>query len=96
MAPLGELSFKLHRELAERFNGREDWGYSKSTGISLSSGTDADGGGGSGEDWLRDGTSRAEGKSGTKGIDGGGPAWLKRSPGCSLDVITADESVAQV
>lgn len=34
-APLGLLSFALHRELAERHNGRARWGYSESVSYSL-------------------------------------------------------------
>lgn len=35
MAPLGELSFRLHQELAEQNNGRAKWGYSPSISYSL-------------------------------------------------------------
>ncbi|TFY52584.1 hypothetical protein EVJ58_g9934 [Rhodofomes roseus] len=35
MAPLGDLSFRLHRELAEKHNGRARWGYSPSISYSL-------------------------------------------------------------
>lgn len=35
MAPLGELSFRLHQELAEQHNGRAKWGYSPSISYSL-------------------------------------------------------------
>jgi len=35
MAPLGDLSFRLHTELAEKNNGRARWGYSPSISFSL-------------------------------------------------------------
>ncbi len=35
-AALGELSFKLHKELANEFNGKRNWSYAKSTALSMS------------------------------------------------------------
>ena len=35
VAELGALSFDLHKELAEQFDGRREWGWSKSTVINL-------------------------------------------------------------
>lgn len=35
MAPLGELSFRLHQDLADQNNGRAKWGYSPSISYSL-------------------------------------------------------------
>lgn len=94
MASLGLLSFNLHKELAEKHNGKEKWGYSRSTGTSLSQ--DNDTVGGSGEDWLSNGASRAE-AAGIHQFEGGeGPAWLTRKKGESLEVISRDETVAQV
>jgi glycine/D-amino acid oxidase-like deaminating enzyme len=61
--PLSELSYRLHRELAESNDGRNGWGYSESNAYSLvMDEVDADGKGKTvrGEDWLLTGTSRAE------------------------------------
>ena len=95
VAPLGALSFKLHKELAETHGGREKWGYCKSTGISLTyDGETAVGG--SGEDWLRDGSSRANTAGVYEFAKGDGPTWLTRAKGSSQEIISQDESVAQV
>ncbi|EXJ90891.1 hypothetical protein A1O1_03997 [Capronia coronata CBS 617.96] len=60
--PLAELSFLLHRQLAEDHNGRKLWGYTPSNGYSLvmEQGPEAGGKKVRGEDWLLHGTSRAE------------------------------------
>lgn len=63
--PLAELSFRLHRELADAHDGRRNWGYTESTAFSLVSeqvGADGNATGKQvrGEDWLLHGTSRAE------------------------------------
>lgn len=98
LAPLGELSFALHRELADAHGGVERWGYSRSTGTSVVA--DEVGGGGasgvSGEDWLRQGGSRAD-VAGVHAFDAGdGPAWLTRQERHSVRVISEDSSTAQV
>ena len=78
-ASLGALSFALHAELAAEFNGRERWGYSRSTGTSLTYG---DGGGRArGDDWLREGGSRAEARGAHEFVEGLGPSWLIRGSG---------------
>lgn len=94
-ASLGELSFKLHKELADQNDGKKQWGYSRSTGTSLTEGTS--GSGGRGYDWLRDGRSRAEaaGVHEFKGDDNG-PAWLARKQGDQLELLSKDNTVAQV
>lgn len=95
VAPLGALSFKLHKELAEAHGGREKWGYCKSTCTSLTyDGETAVGG--SGEDWLRDGSSRANAAGVYEFADGNDPTWLTRAKGASLEIISKDGSVAQV
>lgn len=63
--PLADLSFRLHRELADAHDGRRHWGYTESTAFSLVSeqvGADGNATGKQvrGEDWLLHGTSRAE------------------------------------
>ena len=95
VAELGALSFRLHTELAAQHNGRERWGWSRSTGTSLAS--SASRGLGSGHDWLRQGGSRAETKAKHEFWgDREGPAWLAKREGESVDVISADDSTAQV
>lgn len=96
-ASLGALSFKLHKDLASAHNGRKTWGYSSSTGVSLSQVQDSEAAvGGSGEDWLADGTSRAQ-VAGSEGKTGGiGPGWLKKMDGGSLEEISTEGTVAQM
>src|SRR5277367_3308082 len=60
VAALGALSFEEHRRLAEEHNGREKWGYSRSTGTIYTPGKGKTMGGKNGTDWLRHGASRAE------------------------------------
>ncbi|KAK4993645.1 hypothetical protein LTR50_000256 [Elasticomyces elasticus] len=97
VAPLGELSFKLHKELAENNDGKRRWGYSPSTGASLSEDTQNTGSRQQrGEDWLRHGSSRAE-VAGTHSFkDGVGPAWLTQRKGQTIETIGVDDTVAQV
>lgn len=92
-ASLGSLSFKLHKDLADAHDGRRRWGYSQSTGISLSQDTES-AVGGSGEDWLADGTSRAQATKSDKSVSGKGPVWLKAKEG--LEVISQEGTVAQI
>ncbi|KAI9669636.1 MAG: hypothetical protein M1831_007332 [Alyxoria varia] len=87
-ASLGELSFRLHRELAEKHGGWEKWGYSRSTVTSLA---DAGSNGQGGENWLMEGRSRAEIKGGGKG-----PSWLAKREGQEMNIISDGESTAQV
>ncbi|MCJ1392023.1 hypothetical protein MMC18_004890 [Xylographa bjoerkii] len=91
LASLGALSFDLHKELSEHNNGAEKWGYCRSTGTSL-----AEVKGKRGDEWLRDGTSRAEAAATHDFKDGYGPAWLTRSRGGNVEVISEDDSTAQV
>ncbi|KZF21251.1 FAD dependent oxidoreductase-like protein [Xylona heveae TC161] len=95
-AALGALSFDLHKELAENFNGRERWGYSPSTSGSLNLSGVA--GGPRGEDWLRDGTSRAEAANAAQQFfkEGEGPSWLTHPKGTDLELLSGGESTAQV
>ncbi|KAF2167753.1 hypothetical protein M409DRAFT_53724 [Zasmidium cellare ATCC 36951] len=92
-ASLGELSFRLHKELAEEFGGRDQWGYSRSTGTSLVDGGDGVEGG----DWLAEGGSRAQ-ASGVHEYTGHdtGPSWLKRRKGDTVESLSEPGGVAQV
>lgn len=93
VAPLGALSFSLHKSLAEQNNGRERWGYSRSTGASLTSRRKSRG---SSHDWLSSGASRAEAAGVHEFFEGEGPAWLAKKRGDRLETISEDGTVAQV
>jgi glycine/D-amino acid oxidase-like deaminating enzyme len=98
VAPLGALSFKLHKELAEKYNGAERWGYSRCTGTSLTRKSKSKSKSGArGEDWIRYGGSRAA-ASGTVNevVERAGPAWLTKEVGHELEVISDEGTVAQV
>ncbi|MCJ1243210.1 hypothetical protein MMC30_000407 [Trapelia coarctata] len=90
VAALGALSFDLHRELAAKHNGAEQWGYSRSTGTSLVQVK-----GKRGDEWLREGTSRAETTGAHEFRQGYGPAWLTRSKNGKVEIISQDDSTAQ-
>jgi len=54
------------------------------------------GNGARGDDWLREGSSRAE-VAGEHDFTGGeGPAWLTKQKGGSVEVISQGDSTAQV
>ena len=91
VASLGALSFDLHKQLAEENDGARKWGYSRSTGTSL-----ADTSGKRGEDWLLEDTSRATSAGNHDFVPGQGPAWLTRRKGGKLDIISEDDTTAQV
>ncbi|KAF2865903.1 FAD dependent oxidoreductase-like protein superfamily [Massariosphaeria phaeospora] len=95
VAPLGALSFRLHNELADKNNGRRTWGYSQSTANSFNQDSEA-AVGGSGEDWLRDGSSRAQAASAKSIEDSDGPKWLKKTEDGSLEVISQNGMAAQI
>jgi hypothetical protein len=94
VAPLGALSYKLHKDLAAQHNGREKWGYSRSTGTSLKDYSTA-AASGSGADWASDGSSRAN-VAPTQATKGKGPAWLTHREASSLEIISSNDTVAQV
>ncbi|KAK0771120.1 hypothetical protein LTR91_022996 [Friedmanniomyces endolithicus] len=97
-ASLGALSFRLHKELAEANSGKDEWGYSRSTGASLAEGREKNRGAqGGGSDWLSEGGSRAQTAARHEFVgDKVGPAWLTRREGDEVETIGADDSVAQV
>lgn len=103
IAPLGTLSYNLHKSLADTHNGRKLWGYCSSTGMSLSQQNDGEAAvGGSGRDWLSEGTSRSEDASSTrKDSKGGiespiGPRWLRDAREENLEEISTEGRVAQM
>ncbi|KAI4618039.1 uncharacterized protein J4E87_008048 [Alternaria ethzedia] len=97
VASLGALSFKLHADLAKAHSGRTTWGYSQSTGISLSQDSES-AIGGSGEDWLENGTSRAQLANHNKPWEeqAAGPEWLRRTQEGIMEVISRDGTTAQI
>lgn len=88
LAALGELSFDLHKQLAEEHDGHARWGYSRSTGTSL-----AETVGKNGADWLMEGVSRATAAANHSNVSGNRPSWL--SPGEDLDVMSDGSTTAQ-
>lgn len=97
LAPLGELSFDLHHELAAQNAGAEKWGYMKGTALSLDITNPSKKAGPRGDDWLRQGTSRAETAAGSVGgsLCELPPAWLTKQRGGNLEKIS-DDDTAQV
>ena len=94
-ASLAELSFRLHKELADEFDGHRQWGYSPSTGTSLKSSRRGDEGG-RGEDWLMEGGSREQAAGGIRTGVTEGPKWLTQREDESLEVIFGEQQEAQV
>jgi glycine/D-amino acid oxidase-like deaminating enzyme len=97
VASLGALSFSLHKDLADKYAGRQTWGYSQSTGISLSQDSES-AISGSGEDWLENGTSRAQLANHNRPWeeDVAGPEWLRRTKDGIMEVISRDGTTAQI
>lgn len=97
IASLGALSFEQHRLLAEKYGGRKKWGYSPTTSISYTS-KPSTGPRERGDDWLREGTSRADVATTAVVDDLGGraPQWLRRVAGDEIELIGDHDSTAQV
>ncbi|KEF59087.1 uncharacterized protein A1O9_03931 [Exophiala aquamarina CBS 119918] len=88
---LGALSFRLHRELAERHGGARKWGYAGSHVYSLSMnehGVDAAGKKAKSGDWILEGTSRANEVRSNSEVGAEGPGVKRR------DTVNADGSPA--
>ena len=81
VSALGELSFAEHKRLATEHSGREKWGYLPGTGLNYVPAENR--GNKRGDDWLRDGTSRAQvAGSGVERVENGGiPGWLNHHRG---------------
>ncbi|OJD23320.1 hypothetical protein ACJ73_05327 [Blastomyces percursus] len=99
-AALGALSFDLHEQLAREHGGYEKWGYMRSTAVGLQV-QYADGQkSASGDDWLRQGASRAEvavrGDEKKEGEPDAAPEWLTPQKGGRAERISAVAGVAQV
>ncbi|WEW59469.1 hypothetical protein PRK78_004943 [Emydomyces testavorans] len=98
VAPLGELSFCLHRQLAKDNQGDENWGYMSSTAVRLQ----VDGADGKrskrGDDWLRRGASRAEAAVREETVidkSNSYPLWLTKQGG-TVERISNKGSAAQM
>ena len=90
LAKLGSLSFDLHRDLAEKNDGYNIWGYSQSTSTSLAETI----GSHEGAEWSREGASRAAAAESILSNGAHGPAWLKHKG--DLDIISDGSTTAQV
>jgi len=97
---LGALSFDLHKQLAEEYDGSRLWGYSPSTTLSLPEALRASDGK-RGQDWLLEGVSRsasavADGQyNGTTVL----PSWLAAGREIApppTDTLSSGATTAQV
>ncbi|KAK4133353.1 FAD dependent oxidoreductase [Trichocladium antarcticum] len=98
LAALGAFSFNEHRRLAQEHGGREKWGYSPATCVSYAASAAARDDQKRGDDWLRDGTSRADAAAPVV-LDSSSektPAWLRRVDGDHLELISDETTAAQV
>ncbi|GAB1312164.1 FAD dependent oxidoreductase domain-containing protein [Madurella fahalii] len=97
LASLGALSFEEHRRLAQEHGGREKWGYSPATCVSYAASAAGRDSSKRGDDWLRDGTSRADAAPEVlDACSGKTPAWLRRVDGDHLELIGDEGTTAQV
>ncbi|KAJ5594609.1 uncharacterized protein N7459_000817 [Penicillium hispanicum] len=97
LSPLGALSFDLHRQLAAEQGGDEKWGFMKGTAFNLDMVPGRNRDGPQGDDWLREGTSRAEtAASSNDPMAAEWPVWLTKQQGGILERISQNETVAQV
>lgn len=97
IAALGALSFDEHRRLAQENGGKEKWGYSPATCVSYAASAAARDSQKRGDDWLRDGTSRAD--AAPVILDAGSnkaPVWLRRLDGDHIELISDEGTTAQV
>ncbi|KAK6501133.1 hypothetical protein TWF481_008981 [Arthrobotrys musiformis] len=95
---LGQLSFGLHRQLADANDGRRRWGYSPSNSYSFEKGTGEEGRK-RGDDWLRDGTSRVDASSGAAGdgnVQRGNPPGWWNCEGGKVELSCTGDSTAQL
>lgn len=111
-ASLGELSFRLHKELADANDGPQHWGYAPSIAYSLAiSRRGVSGKKAKNKDWLEKGKSRAEVAGSNNGDevpteDGarrdemlnedGTPAWISPQKNGTLEMISSSDGCAQV
>ncbi|KAK4242007.1 FAD dependent oxidoreductase [Achaetomium macrosporum] len=97
VSALGALSFEEHGRLAEEHGGREKWGYSPATCVSYAASAAARDSQKRGDDWLRDGTSRADAAPVIlDSCSGKTPTWLRRVDGDHIELISDEDTTAQV
>ncbi|KAK2783172.1 hypothetical protein FQN52_000386 [Onygenales sp. PD_12] len=100
IAELGALSFDLHAQLAADNAGRENWGYVKSTALSLQVEYTDGQKSARGDDWLRKGASRAEVAVRADERRGDepdpSPEWLTRQAGGVVERISDVDGTAQL
>ena len=99
-AAVGALSFAEHKRLAEEFGGEQKLGYMRSSGLSYAAGRGVGRNGSRGDDWLRDGGSRAAASAMTTSEftseDDNAPRWLRRGEGDAVESISEEGTTAQV
>ena len=97
VSDLGAFSFEEHRLLAEQHNGKEKWGYSPAICLSYYASEEARKNQKRGDDWLRDGTSRADAAPVVLDSESNKtPTWLRRNEGDQIELISAEGTTAQV
>ncbi|TPX14481.1 uncharacterized protein E0L32_005445 [Thyridium curvatum] len=95
---LGALSFDLHRKLAEKCDGRAQWGYAATTTFNYTGPSAGPKSGKKATDWLFEGTSRAEAAPDAPADDNLGPTppWLRRQAGDRMELIGGEGTTAQI
>ena len=88
LARLGELSFDLHKQLAQAHQGSKRWGYNSSSSSSLEEQV------AHGNDWLTEGASRSLAAARTAERNSSGPSWLNHQN--DLDILSDGSTTAQV
>ncbi|KAJ6001556.1 hypothetical protein N7522_006783 [Penicillium canescens] len=97
LAPLGALSFDLHKELAAGNDGQKNWGFMNGTAFNLDAVSRQRQGAPPGDDWLQTETSRAETAAGSDDpAPVEWPEWLTRRKEGMIERISQEGTVAQV
>ena len=103
-ASLGELSFRLHKELAAKYGGSKEWSYAPSMVYSLAANSRGMSKPTGGADWLLEGTSRTdEAPASTNGArseemlnEDGSPAWFSKQKDGTLEELDVSGGCAQI
>jgi glycine/D-amino acid oxidase-like deaminating enzyme len=97
VSSLGAISFNEHRRLAKDHAGPNRWGYARSTALSYMVASRPSRTARRGEDWLRHDASRAEvAVAAVDTSDGKTPGWLRRMSGDHAELISDEDTSAQV
>lgn len=97
LAPLGAMSFDMHEELAARKDGRERWGYMKGTALRLHPPSGDVKSAAPSRDWLRSGTTRADGAFGdSEPRVSNAPNWLTTQEGEMVEKISEEDTTGVV